>query len=165
MVSLVEAVDMCQHLRIIIESIEQPTMWASLWSIYDGPSGDPEAEIKRKPTTTATATGRAGAANDAGRRRHEHGIASSNGNNNNKQSVYLESAADNTIILRGVIVGEERSGKSSLVQRLRGENPFQQTGNNERTPRDKSRKLMALVPWRFPKEALLHQKDGITLSA
>ena len=138
-------------------------MWASLWSIYDGPSGDPEAEIKRKPTTTATATGRAGAANDAGRRRHEHGIASSNGNNNNKQSVYLESAADNTIILRGVIVGEERSGKSSLVQRLRGENPYQQTGNNGRTPRDKSRKLMALVPWRFPKEALLHQKDGIDL--
>ncbi len=55
-------------------------------------------------------------------------------------------------ILRGIVVGKEQTGKTSLIRRLRGEDPFdsqvqrRETGNGQKLKRN----LMALVPWKFP---------------
>jgi len=60
--------------------------------------------------------------------------------------------SDNVSILRGVIVGLKETGKTSLIRRLRGEDPFQKQqskSGQQRSSVDK-RKLMALVPWNVP---------------
>ena len=81
-----------------------------------------------------------------------------NDGNKNEQSPPL--------ILRGYVIGSSSTGKTSLVRRLRGENPFaedadvagaaaggggeeqqQQQQHRKRRPQRK-RKMMALVPWR-----------------
>jgi hypothetical protein len=65
---------------------------------------------------------------------------------------------DNVSILRGVIVGLKGTGKTSLIRRLRGEDPFhhqqqqQSKSGQQRSSVDK-RKLMALVPWNVPTDA------------
>ena len=63
------------------------------------------------------------------------------------------------LTLRGYVIGSSSTGKTSLVRRLRGENPFaddadvpgagaeQQQQHRKRRPQRK-RKMMALVPWR-----------------
>ena len=73
-----------------------------------------------------------------------------NGGNQNEQSPPLT--------LRGYVIGSSSTGKTSLVRRLRGENPFaedadvagagakQQQQHKQRPQR--KRKMMALVPWR-----------------
>ena len=61
------------------------------------------------------------------------------------------------LTLRGIVVGSSGSGKTCLVRRLRGENPF--AGQEDapaaaaaepqrRQRRQRKRKMMALVPWR-----------------
>ncbi|KAL3763757.1 hypothetical protein ACHAWU_006953 [Discostella pseudostelligera] len=137
-------------------------MWASLWSIYDGPSSASEANLKPAGRDRAT---------NADKDNHDHGGGSGrrmeevpkNNPNGISSSLYRgkANAAGNTTIVRGHIIGEEKSGKTSLIRRLRGENPFQQTGNNERITSDTSRKLMALVPWRLPTDAPFHQRHAI----
>lgn len=61
--------------------------------------------------------------------------------------------SDNVSILRGVIVGMKGAGKTTLIRRLRGEDPLQkqqsQSGQHQRSNVEK-RKLMALVPWNVP---------------
>lgn len=74
-------------------------------------------------------------------------------------------SAEYTTILRGVIVGEEQSGKTCLIRRLRGEDPFQQDRlHNERatkhTNRRSHRNLMALIPWKLPESAAFRQKNS-----
>jgi len=59
--------------------------------------------------------------------------------------------SDNVSILRGVIVGTKGTGKTSLIRRLRGEDPFQkQSKSGQQRSSVEKRKLMALVPWNVP---------------
>ena len=63
------------------------------------------------------------------------------------------SEAENaTTILRAVVVGERRSGKTSLIQRLRGDDPFAKHRASE-SPRRRKRGTMALIPWNVPNES------------
>lgn len=137
-------------------------MWASLWNIYDGPSGASDSDAKPKSTARVRTSEAGKESGDAGRRIDEFPQNNFIQSSNAKQIVNLQEAADNTIILRGIIVGEEQSGKTSLIRRLRGENPFQQPGkNNERISAETGRKLMALLPWRLPDEAQFHKSQVI----
>ena len=65
------------------------------------------------------------------------------------------SKSDNVAILRGVIVGLKDTGKTSLIRRLRGEDPFvTKSSSSSSSSSSKSmekRKLMALVPWNVPR--------------
>ncbi|EJK64203.1 hypothetical protein THAOC_15082, partial [Thalassiosira oceanica] len=63
------------------------------------------------------------------------------------------SEGDNaTTILRAVVVGERRSGKTCLIQRLRGDDPFAKHRASE-SPRRRKRGTMALIPWALPNDS------------
>ncbi|EJK67570.1 hypothetical protein THAOC_11378, partial [Thalassiosira oceanica] len=57
-----------------------------------------------------------------------------------------------TTILRAVVVGERRSGKTCLIQRLRGDDPFAKHRASE-SPRRRKRGTMALIPWALPNDS------------
>ncbi len=61
--------------------------------------------------------------------------------------------SDNVAILRGVIVGLKDTGKTSLIRRLRGEDPFvtKSSSSSSSSKSIEKRKLMALVPWNVPR--------------
>ena len=62
------------------------------------------------------------------------------------------SKSDNVAILRGVIVGLKDTGKTSLIRRLRGEDPFVTKSSSSSSSKSmEKRKLMALVPWNVPR--------------
>lgn len=61
-------------------------------------------------------------------------------------------------VIRGVVVGLKGTGKTCLIRRLRGEDPFQtlqSTPGQKRSNNLEKRKLMALVPWKVPKSDIL----------
>ena len=134
-------------------------MWNSLWSIYDG-AATADGNAMEPPSTLSKG------ARDTGGRRN-----TLVGNRNNvtptrKQSSTPSAAAqalvaNTTIQLRGIVVGEEKSGKTSLIRRLRGEDPFQHYSNSSkvgaddnvhsnRTTKRPQKSLMALIPWKIP---------------
>ena len=135
-------------------------MWNSLWSIYDG-AATADGNAMEPPSTPSKK------ARDIGGRRNtlvgnRHNITPTR-----KQSSTPSAAAqalvanDNTTIIRGIVVGEEKSGKTSLIRRLRGEDPFQHhsnsskvgaddNGQSNRTTKRPQKSLMALIPWKIP---------------
>lgn len=67
-----------------------------------------------------------------------------------------DSVRGSPTILRGIIVGQEQTGKTTLIRRLRGEDPFQSKLQTNRTHREgrENRHLMALVPWKLPTDVV-----------
>ncbi|KAL3797583.1 hypothetical protein ACHAW5_003302 [Stephanodiscus triporus] len=124
-------------------------MWTSFWngpeSTEPSPS-QPRADDDNKPGNHCHGGGRHMKGAAAAADRDEH--------------VGSKPSAEYTTILRGVIVGEEQSGKTCLIRRLRGEDPFQQ---NERAAKNANRRshrnLMALIPWKVPESAAFRQKN------
>ena len=58
-----------------------------------------------------------------------------------------------TTILRAVVVGDRHSGKTCLIQRLRGDDPFAKRRASE-SPRRRNRgNPMALIPWSVPNDS------------
>ena len=129
-------------------------MWNSLWSIYDGAATADGNDVE--PPSTP----RSGARDTGGRR---NTLVGNRHTPTRKQSSTPSAAQanDNTTILRGIVVGEEKSGKTSLIRRLRGEDPFQHhsnsskvgaddNGQSNRTTKRPQKSLMALIPWKIP---------------
>jgi GTPase SAR1 family protein len=128
-------------------------MWSSFWKEVTAPlpsqhrfAGDDKSDNRRV----------------RGRQKDEVAAADGGGH---VEAIRSEPAADYTTILRGVIVGEEQSGKTSLIRRLRGEDPFQKvTLDSEpatkNTNRRSHRNLMALIPWKIPQSASFRQKNS-----
>ena len=115
-------------------------MWASLWS---GP-------VPNGQSSPSPAIKESRAAHRLDGRDRTNGVAPSSGEVCSNIDTINSKTAAKTIsrILRGVVVGEARSGKTCLIRRLRGEDPFQQIENNDRFSRNKN--LMALIPWKVP---------------
>jgi hypothetical protein len=117
-------------------------MWASLWSGPDVPNGQssPSPAIKESS-----------AAHRIDKRDQTNGVVPSSGEvcSSNIDTINSKTAA-NTIsrILRGVVVGEAMSGKTCLIRRLRGEDPFQQKIENNDRFFSRNKNLMALIPWK-----------------
>ena len=99
------------------------TMWASLWS---GP-------VPNGQSSPSPAIKESRAAHRLDGRDRTNGVAPSSGEVCSNIDTINSKTAAKTIsrILRGVVVGEARSGKTCLIRRLRGEDPFQQIENNE----------------------------------
>ena len=115
-------------------------MWASLWSGPDVPNSSPSPAIKESS-----------AAHRIDKRDQTNGVVPSSGEvcSSNIDTINSKTAA-NTIsrILRGVVVGEAMSGKTCLIRRLRGEDPFQQKIENNDRFFSRNKNLMALIPWK-----------------
>ena len=140
-------------------------MWSSLSSyLYSDQTSDvvaspsPAAVAKQKPPKINTAlsprspSSRSSPLTTA--------LSVSGGSNSNESTRKLnkssfDSKSDNVSILRGVIVGMKGTGKTSLIRRLRGEDPFQkhQTKSDQQRSGADKKKLMALVPWNVPEDA------------
>lgn len=114
-------------------------MWASLWG---GPVPSPPRAVCNVEESLAI--------HRLVKWEQTNGVVSSSGE--------VCSSIDNTInskttaktisrILRGVVVGEARSGKTCLIRRLRGEDPFLHVENDRSS---KNKNLMALIPWKVP---------------
>lgn len=104
-------------------------MWASLWS---GPVPLPPRAVCNVEESQT------------------NGVVSSSGEVCSKIDNTLigkTTAKTISIILRGVVVGEARSGKTCLIRRLRGEDPFVHVENDRSS---KNKNLMALIPWKVP---------------
>ena len=128
-------------------------MWNSLWSIYDGGTTASEADISAQRTA-------AGSTNNLQTSLHSTASTSNSSGSSRyhtQQPMVKSSAVDNTTVIRGLIVGERQSGKSSLIIRLRGD-PFvdredEDSRNNNNTQANKpKRNVMALIPWKIPKK-------------
>ena len=82
------------------------------------------------------------------------GGGSKNGNSASKlKDDSYNNKSDNVAILRGTIVGLKDTGKTSLIRRLRGEDPFvtKSSSSSSSSKSIEKRKLMALVPWNVPR--------------
>jgi hypothetical protein len=130
-------------------------MWTSFWY-------GPEAAAS-SPSQSTAAGGNKSGNNRRGGGRHKNGVATADRGGGHVEAI-SEPAADTTI-LRGVIVGEKHSGKTCLIRRLRGEDPFQQDrleneGATKNSNRRSHRNLMALIPWKLPVSAAFRQKHS-----
>ena len=119
-------------------------------SLHRAPS--PSAGSTRPPPPSSIPPARdENTSGPSSRQRRDIGEArrQGNGGNKNEQSPPLS--------LRGYVIGSSSTGKTSLVRRLRGENPFAEDADvagagakqqqHKQRPQRK-RKMMALVPWR-----------------
>ncbi len=116
--------------------------------VNNSPAPSSHAAAHHVPPSTSPASG-----GSARQQQNDDGGGEGGGDGNARQSPPLT--------LRGFVVGSSGSGKTCLVRRLRGENPF--AGQEDalaaaaaaaaaepqrRQRRQRKRKMMALVPWR-----------------
>ena len=149
-----------------------PKMWNSLWSIYDGGGANDAVTPAEQPLPSSSRTassnrGRACLPSTTNLQTSLHSTSSNSSGSKRllrmKQPPIAEQCpvVDNTTILRGIIVGEKESGKTSLIRLLRGEDLDVGTngirGNESSTSRRSQRNLMALIPWKIPEEVPFHQ--------
>jgi hypothetical protein len=130
-------------------------MWTSFWYGPEGAASSPSQP--RAAGDKKSGNHRRG----GGRQKKEVATADRGGH----VEAISEPAADYATILRGVIVGEKQSGKTCLIRRLRGDDPFQQErleneGATKNTNRRSHRNLMALIPWKLPEAAVFRQKHS-----
>lgn len=116
-------------------------MWSAI-SSYLGESAPPAPPTtpRRLPPTTPRKLSTVMTLS-AEKRAHDAPMGADNSSSTNNKS---SQKAEEVIILRGIIVGTAQSGKTSLLRRLRGEDITD----------GETRKLMALLPWKIPNDAL-----------
>eukprot|EP00986_Skeletonema_menzelii_P004000 scaffold1314_cov145-Skeletonema_menzelii.AAC.14 len=113
-------------------------------------SSSPAAAVPRPPTRNISPAS-SSALRTPSPRSSPLTVAMMSGGSNKGSAGKLNRASfdksDSVAILRGVIVGMKGTGKTSLIRRLRGEDPFQKQQSKSGQQRSK---LMALVPWNVP---------------